>query len=96
MQLMSFNDLRMTDYNMACGKGVFETDTCRCEAELFFYLQGPDCLDIRLGRHDKGVSTKALEDYLSLHKTEIRRQIRPEIQGLRAARGRQLIDMVML
>jgi len=95
MQLISFTDLHMTDYNMASGKGIFDVDSFPHEAELFFYLQGQDCLGIRLGRHDKGISTKALEDYLTLHKTEIRRQIKPEIPGLREEGRQQLIKLVM-
>lgn len=95
MQLISFTGLQLTDYNMATGKGVFEVDNCQREAELFFYLQGQDCLGIRLGRHDQGLSTKALEDYLAMHKTEIRKQIKPEIKGLREEGRKQLIKLAM-
>jgi hypothetical protein len=49
MQLKSIEDLHMTDYNMAGGKGVFEVDHCQREADLIFYLQGQECLGIRPG-----------------------------------------------
>jgi hypothetical protein len=90
MQLKSIEDLHMTDYNMAGGKGVFEVDHCQREADLIFYLQGQECLGIRLGRHDKSVATKALEEYLTLHKTEIREQVKPEIPRMREE-GRQIL-----
>ncbi|NLV21472.1 MAG: hypothetical protein GXY49_05745 [Syntrophomonadaceae bacterium] len=95
MQLNSITDLHMTDYNMASGKGIFDVDNCQREAELFFYLQGQECLGIRLGRHDKSVATTALEEYLILHKTEIRRQIKPEIQGLREEGRQTLISLAI-
>ncbi len=91
MQLLSFTELQLTDYNMAAGKGIFTVDNCQREAELFFYLQGADCLGIRLGRHEQGVSTQALENYLAMHKMEIRRQIQPEIKGLREKGLQELI-----
>lgn len=90
MQLKSIENLHMTDYNMAGGKGIFDVDNCRREADLIFYLQGQECLGIRLGRHDKSVATKALEEYLILHKSEIRTLIKPEIPSLREE-GRQIL-----
>jgi len=90
MQLRSIEDLHMTDYNMAGGKGVFEVDHCQREADLIFYLQGQECLGIRLGRHDKSVATKVLEEYLTLHKTEIREQVKSEIPRMRE-QGRQVL-----
>ena len=90
MHLNSIADLHMTDYNMASGIGIFDVDNSRREAELFFYLQGQECLGVRLGRHDKSMATRSLEDYLALHKTEIRKQIKPEIQSLREE-GRQIL-----
>jgi hypothetical protein len=95
MQLLSLTDLHMTDYNMAIGKGIFTVDNYQYEAELFFYLQGQDCLGIRLGRHDEGIPTKDIEDYLTMYKTEIRKQIKPEIQGLREEGRQQLIKLAM-
>jgi hypothetical protein len=95
VQLVSFTGLHLTDYNMATGKGVFAADNGQHEAELFFYLQGQDCLGIRLGRHDQGISTQALEDYLAMHKTEIRRQIQPVVEELREEGRQQLMQIAM-
>ena len=95
MQLKSIADLHMTDYNMAGGKGIFQVDNCQCEADLVFYLQGQECLGIRLGRHDKSVATRALEEYLILHKTEIRAQIKQEIPHLREEGRQVLIKMAV-
>lgn len=90
MYLKSIEELHMTDYNMASGKGLFEVDNCQREADLVFYLQGQECLGVRLGRHDKSVATKALEEYLNLHRTEIRQQVKPEIPRMREE-GRQVL-----
>ena len=83
MQMLAIEDLRMISSNMANGNAVFKVNNFRYGAELVFYLQGNDCVGIRLGRHDKSMETSALEEYLTTHKMEIRRQIKPEISSLR-------------
>jgi hypothetical protein len=95
MQLISIADLHMTDYNMAGGKGIFDVDNCRSEADLFFYLQDQECLGIRLGRHDKSVATQLLEEYLILNKSEIRAMIKTEIPSLREKGRQNLINMAV-
>ncbi len=83
MQMLAIEDLRMISSNMANGNAIFKVNNFRYSAEFVFYLQGNDCVGIRLGRHDKRMETKALEEYLNAHKMEIRRQIKPEISSLK-------------
>jgi len=83
MQIIMIEDLRLTSSNMANGNAIFKVNNFRYKAELVFYLQGNDCVGIRLGRHDRKLDTGSLEEYLIAHKMEIRRQIKPEISNLR-------------
>jgi len=83
MQMLAIEDLRMISSNMANGKAIFKVNNFRYKADLVFYLQGNDCVGIRLGRHDMSLETGALEEYLTAHKMEMRRQIKPEISSLR-------------
>ena len=83
MQMLAIEDLRMISSNMANGNAIFKMNNFRYKAELVFYLQGNDCVGIRLGRHDMSMATRDLEEYLTAHKMEIRRQIKPEISSLR-------------
>ncbi len=85
MKMVAIEDLRMTADNTAAAKAVFELGNTQYRADLKVYLQGNDCLAVRLGRHDKGVESRELEDYLFAHKMEIRQQIKPEVAGLRQA-----------
>lgn len=83
MQILKIENLRLISSNMANGNAIFKVNNFRYRAELVFYLQGDDCVGIRLGRHDRSMETRALEEYLTAHKMEIRRQIKPEISNLR-------------
>lgn len=83
MQILAIEDLSLISSNMANGNAIFKVNNFRYRAELVFYLQGNDCVGIRLGRHDRSLETGSLEEYLTAHKMEIRRQIKPEISNLR-------------
>lgn len=83
MQMLAIEDLRMISSNMANGKAILKVNNFRYKADLVFYLQGNDCVGIRLGRHDMNLETRSLEEYLTVHKMEIRRQIKPEISSLK-------------
>lgn len=89
MQLLSIDNLRMTGQNMAGGNAIFDIDGDNLvKAELNFYLQGTQCLAIKLGRHTDSVSSHDLDLYLSQHKNEIRQQIKSDIERLRKERRR--------
>jgi len=83
MRLARIDNLRMVDRNKAGGQGVFEIDGQISHAELFFYLQGNQCLSIRLGRHDKNVNTAQLEKYIEEKRSDIRRIITPQVERIR-------------
>ncbi len=89
MQLIAIENLRMTGQNMAGGDAVFDIDGGKqVKAELNFYLQGTQCLAIKLGRHDTSVASSDLNLYLSQYKNEIRKQIKSDIERLRKERRR--------
>jgi hypothetical protein len=89
MQLITIENLRMTGQNMASGDAVFDIEGSKqIKAELNFYLQGNQCLAIKLGRHDKSVSSNDLNLYLIQQKNDIRQQIKSDIERLRKERRR--------
>lgn len=83
MQMLKIEDLQMKSSNMAGGNAIFKVNNFRYKAELVFYLQGQECVGIRLGRHDQKMETRELEDYLTAHKMEMRRQIAQELVSLK-------------
>jgi hypothetical protein len=86
MHLIAIENLRMTGQNMAGGDAIFDIDGNSVRAELNFYLQGTQCLAIRLGRHDRTVISSDLEAYLSQYKTVIKQQIKPDVERIRKER----------
>lgn len=86
MQLVSIDNLRMIGQNMAGGDAVFDIDGKQVKAEMNFYLQGTQCLAIKLGRHDKGVASSDLEAYLNQYIMEIKKQIKPDVERIRKER----------
>ncbi|PKM78035.1 MAG: hypothetical protein CVU90_04790 [Firmicutes bacterium HGW-Firmicutes-15] len=88
MQLIAIENLRMTGQNMAGADVVFDIDGRPVKAELNFYLQGTQCLAIKLGRHDKGVASSDLEAYLKQSGIEIKKQLKPDIERIRKERRR--------
>lgn len=83
MEIVAIEDLCMISSNMATGNAVFKVNNFRYKAEFVFYLQGNECVGVRLGRHDHKMGTNTLEEYLTTHKMDIRRRIKPEIINLR-------------
>ena len=65
MRLLRIENFRHIDRNKAGGDAYLEYGDVEVRAEFIFYLQGNDCLNIRLGRHDTRVSTQELEDFTS-------------------------------
>lgn len=89
MQLLKIENLRMLDRNKAGGNALLQSGTQIIKAEWVFYLQGNECLNIRLGRHDGAVSTDLLEKYLKENRTELRQLVKPDVIRLRKEQVRK-------
>ncbi len=83
---MKIENFRHIDRNKAGGDAYLEYGQHTVKAEFIFYLQGSDCLNIRLGRHDTVVSTLELEEFLKESRNDLRRQIKPEVERIRKER----------
>jgi len=83
MQMLKIEDVHMISSNMAAGNAVIKVNNFRHKAELVFYLQGGNCVGVRLGRHDQKLKTKNLEAFLNAHKMDIRKQAAQEICNLK-------------
>ena len=90
MDLCRIDKLHWTDRNKLGGLAVFLIADEELSAEFNFYLQGEDCLSVRLGRHDKNLRTFDLENYLKEHQLAIRKNIKPDIVRLRQERKRMM------
>ncbi|MEA1961675.1 MAG: hypothetical protein U9N81_10480 [Bacillota bacterium] len=90
MELQSIENLRFIDRNKLGGEALFVVNDQIFRAELSFYLQGESCLSIRLGRHDKGVTTSDLESYLRKHQMDLRKKVQPDVVRLRKERRQML------
>ncbi len=91
MRLLRIDNFRHIDRNKAGGDAYLEYNEQIVKAEFIFYLQGSDCLNIRLGRHDTVVSTLELEEFLKESRNELRKQIKPDVERIRKER-REKID----
>lgn len=90
VKLVTVEDLRLTDRNKAGGDGVFDCDGRVIRAELIYYLQGYQCLSLKLGRHDTSVSTDELERYLAAHQIEMRDMVKADVERLKKERQARL------
>lgn len=90
MFFLRIENFRLTDRNKANGDACFEVEGQLVKADFIFYLQGNDCLSIRVGRHDPRLTTAQLEDYLHQHRLEIRRLVKPEVERVRRERREQI------
>ena len=61
MELLSLENFRFIDRNKAGANAYLDYEGEKVHAEFNFYLQGNQCLGIRLGRHDTQVETALLE-----------------------------------
>lgn len=86
MRIVCIENFRLIDRNKAGGDAVFECNNRQIKAELIFYLQANECLGIRLGRHDKTVSTDDLEEYISKKRIELRKMVKPDVIRVREER----------
>lgn len=83
LQLLAVENLRMLDRNKAGGNALLLSGDQTIRAEWVFYLQGNECLNIRLGRHDGSVPTDILETYLKENRARLRQLVKPDVIRLR-------------
>lgn len=91
MQMIAIEDTHIIADNLAVSQAVFASGAGQYQAELRLYLQKNDCLGIRLGRHDSGMNTSELEDFLLVHKTELRQRISAQMPELRQEYRQKLL-----
>ncbi len=90
MRLLRIENFRHIDRNKAGGDAYLEYGEHIVKAELIFYLQGSDCLNIRLGRHDTVVSTLELEEFLKECRNDLRKEIKPDVERIRKERRERI------
>ncbi|MDD2510732.1 MAG: hypothetical protein PHP26_10540 [Syntrophomonas sp.] len=90
MNFIGIENLRLTDRNKAGGDAIFEHNGERVKAEFNFYLQLNECLSIRLGRHDKRLSTADLENFISNKRMELKKMVKPDVERLRREKRKEL------
>lgn len=90
LKLLRIENFRLTDRNKAAGDAYFECDGREYRAELIFYLQGYQCLSIRVGRHDPSLNTRDIENYVDQHSRELRQQVQPDVERVKKERERIL------
>ncbi|HQD91417.1 MAG TPA: hypothetical protein PLP71_10420 [Syntrophomonadaceae bacterium] len=90
MKFLGIENFRLTDRNKANGDAVFEVGDHLAKADFNFYLQGEDCLSIRLGRHDVSLKTDELEAFLKDNMLNIRKLVKPEVERVRRERREQM------
>jgi len=91
MKFLGIENFRLTDRNKANGDAVFEIgDQQLVKADFIFYLQGEDCLSIRVGRHDSSLKTEELEAFLKENMRDLRKLVKPEVERVRRERREQM------
>ncbi len=86
MELLSLENFRFIDRNKAGANAYLDYEGEKVHAEFNFYLQGNQCLGIRLGRHDTQVETALLEKYIRENHTWIKKMVVPDIIRIRQER----------
>ncbi|HPF44370.1 MAG TPA: hypothetical protein PKV15_06680 [Syntrophomonadaceae bacterium] len=86
MELLSLENFRFIDRDKAGANAYLDFNGRKIHAEFNFYLQGKQCLSIRLGRHDKEVETELLEAFIRENHTWIRKMVEPDIIRIRQER----------
>lgn len=90
MKFIGIENFRLTDRNKANGDALFEVGEQIVKADFSFYLQGEDCLSIRVGRHDVSLKTAELEDFLKDNSMALRKLVKPEVERVRRERREQM------
>lgn len=80
----------MVDRNKAGADMIFEKDGNEFKANFFFYLQGNSCLGIRTGRHEEGLRTHELEDFIKENRNELKKMVKPEVERVRREQRAQI------
>lgn len=83
VKLLGFENFRLTDRNKANADAIFDTGEGKARADFIFYLQGNDCLSIRVGRHDNQISTAQLEEYINENRLDLKRLVKPDVERVR-------------
>lgn len=86
MQFKRIDNFRFTDRNKAGGDAVFDCDGEERKAEFVFYLQSIYCLSIKLGRHDKAMSTSELEAFIRENMQSLKKMVNPDVERIRKER----------
>lgn len=91
MKFLGIENFRLTDRNKANGYAVFDIgDQQLAKADFIFYLQGEDCLSIRVGRHDVSLKTDELEAFLKDNSLSLRKLVKPEVERVRRESREQM------
>ncbi|NLB53150.1 MAG: hypothetical protein GX808_09490 [Syntrophomonadaceae bacterium] len=93
MKLLAVENFRLTGRNMAGGDAIIDYNGRNIKAEFNYYLQGNQCLGIRLGRHEKEVTTALLEDFIRNHLTEFKKMVEPDIARLKKERLERMMQV---
>lgn len=70
----------------------FDCNNETVKAEFYFYLQGNDCLSIRVGRHDTAIETRELENYINQNRTKLKQQVKPDVIRVREEQRGSLLE----
>lgn len=92
MELIGIENFRLIDRNKAAADTFFNYNNQTVKAEFFFYLQGMDCLSIRVGRHDTAISTKELENYINENRIDLKKQVKPDVVRVREEQRARLVE----
>ncbi len=92
MELLGIENFRLIDRNKAAGDTYFAYNGAQAKAEFIFYLQGNECLSIRVGRHDGIAPTKVLEDYINEYRRDLKKKVQPEVVRVKQERLAKLAE----
>lgn len=92
MELIKYEDFRLTERNKALANMFFDYNSEIVKAEFIFYLQRDECLGIRVGRHDEKVPTKELENYINQNKFALKKLVQPDVARVKAERLQKLAN----
>lgn len=92
MELLSLENFRFTDRSKAGADAYLDYCGQKIHAEFNFYLQGSQCLGIRLGRHDKQIATELLEKYIRENLSQLKKMVVPDIERIRQERFNRMME----
>ncbi len=91
MDLIKYEDFRLTERNKALANMFFNYNDETVKAEFIFYLQRDECLGIRVGRHDERVPTQELKQYVKENKPSLKKLVKPDVVRVKEERLRRLM-----